>query len=221
MQFSMKQFPFFTACTVFLTLAPQLAAPESQTPSVSKKTAPFAEKIQINGVNNAGKINDHLFRGAQPHGDGVQSLHQLGVTTIIDLRGEHRDQSESERQLAEGLGMKFLVIPEDGWSNPTDAQIAQFFNTIAERPQQTVFIHCRYGEDRTGVFVATYRIAFAHWSPQQAIAEMHNFHFNSLWHPNMENYVKHFPQRLASAEKLAGFRSIPESSPIEAHSLHP
>jgi len=208
----MTRFLFRTACTVFLTLAPALPAPQSQTASVPRKNPALAEKIQLAGVPNAGKIGDHLFRGAQPNHDGMQSLQKLGVTTIIDLRAENRDRSESEKTQAEALGMKFLLIPHDGWSNPTDAQIADFFHAVALRPQETIFVHCHYGEDRTGVFIAAYRMAFEHWTPQQALTEMHAFHFNSFWHSNLQGYVTHFPQRLAQSETLAPYRSIPASA---------
>jgi protein tyrosine/serine phosphatase len=150
----------------------------------------------------------------------VQSLHKLGVTTVIDLRGERRSQSEDERKQAESLGMKFLLIPGNGWAPPTDAQVAQFFQAIAERPQRTIFIHCWFGEDRTGVFIATYRIAFEDWTPQQALAEMRDFRFNSFWHPAMIDYVKHFPERLASSGLLAPYRTPPASLSSPATSTH-
>ena len=216
----MTRFLFCTAFTVFLMLPPQLAAQQAGANAVSKKNPPLAEKIHLNGVGNTGKISDHLYRGAQPNPDGVRSLQKFGITTIIDLRGEHHDESESEKKQAEQLGMQFLLIPGDGWSNPADGQIAEFFNVIAQRPQQTVFVHCWLGEDRTGVFVAAYRIAFDHWTAQQAIAEMHDFHFNAIWHPSMQDYIKHFPERLATSQALAPYRSLPASASSASTSAH-
>ena len=166
------------------------------------------------------KISDHLYRGAQPNPDGLRSLQKFGVTTIIDLRGEQHNGSESEEKQAESLGMHFLLIPGDGWSNPTDAQIADFFNAIARQPQQTIFVHCWLGEDRTGVFVAAHRMAFDHWTPQQAIAEMHDFHFNAIWHPSMQDYIKHFPERLATSQALAPYRSLPASASSTSTPAH-
>jgi protein tyrosine/serine phosphatase len=52
------------------------------------------------------------------------------------------------------------------------------------------------GHDRTGVFVATYRIAFDHWSADQAITEMNAFGFSHLFHPSMSAYVRDFANRL-------------------------
>jgi hypothetical protein len=69
----------------------------SRNSSRFEKNPPVAEKIQRNGTNNAGKINFHFYRGAQPKLSGRQSLQKLGVTTIIGLRGEHRSESENEK----------------------------------------------------------------------------------------------------------------------------
>jgi tyrosine-protein phosphatase SIW14 len=214
----MTRFLFCTAVTIFLMPPPQLAAQQVGANAVSGKKPPFAKKIQLNGVHNAGKISEYFYRGSQPNQNGMRSLQKLGVTTVIDLRGEDRNASDNEKKQAESLGMQFLLIPGDGWSNPSDAQIAEFFSAFAQRPQQLIFVHCWLGEDRTGVFVAAYRIAFEHWTPQQAVAEMHDFHFNTIWHPSMQDYIKHFPERLATSQKLAPYRSLPPpaSSPSTA-----
>jgi hypothetical protein len=75
-------------------------------PLRQKKPA-FAEKIHINGVKDAGKLNDHLYRGTQPNQNGLKELQKRGITKIVDLRGESRHESETEKKRAEELGMKF------------------------------------------------------------------------------------------------------------------
>jgi rhodanese/phosphatase family protein len=129
-----------------------------------------------------------------------------------------------KKKQTELLGMHFVLIPGDGWSPPTDKQVAEFFAIIAQRPERTVFIHCWLGGDRTGVFIAAYRIAFDHWTAEHALEEMHAFHFKSFWHPAMKNYVQEFPKRLATSPARAPYRS-PEDhraawSPV-MHFSHP
>jgi hypothetical protein len=63
-------------------------------------------------------------------------------------------------------------------------------------------------------------MAFDHWTPQQALAEMHDFHFNSFWHPAMVDYVKHFPERLATSEALAPYRGLPPTASQASTSAH-
>src|SRR5258708_27766525 len=104
-----------------------------------------AEKLNLAGVPRAGKISEVLFRGAQPSPQGLVELKKLGITTIVDLRG-NRGPVASERRQAESLGMRFIDIPVLGWSAPTNAQVAQFLKLFKDDPQQKVFVHCSSGQ---------------------------------------------------------------------------
>lgn len=189
---------------LFLFSAPLLSAQEQKNSSTTISPLPLGEKLKLPGVHNAGKIDDSLFRGAQPQSEGIKQLKNLGITTIVDLRGEGRDQIESERKQAESLGMHFVSIPVSGWSPPTNDQVAQFLSLFKNRNEK-IFVHCRFGDDRTGVFVATYRMATNHWAPDQAMKEMYFFGFNGLWHPSMKSYIRDFPEKLKTAPALSPF----------------
>jgi len=198
---------FFFALLSFSTfistaLHAQTATQASSTPVLRSA---YGEKLKLNGLPNGGKINDSLLRGAQPRGDGVKELKNLGITTIVDLRGEDPDKLSWERQQAESLGIRFVSIPVSGWSPPSNDQIAQFLKIFRDNPREKVFVHCRFGDDRTGVFVATYRMAFDGWPAQQAMNEMYFFGFNGFWHPSMKSFIRDFPERLKTAPALATF----------------
>ncbi len=161
-----------------------------------------AKKISIRGVHNAGMINDHLYRGSQPNLNDLSELKKLGVTTIVDLRAESPQTAEQERIRAEALGMRFHRIPIGGFSNPNDSDLLRFFQVLHDSPAQTVFVHCEFGRDRTGVMIAAYRIAFENWSSDQALSEMMQFGFNSQWHPSMITFVRNLPMRFSSDAEL-------------------
>ena len=108
----------------------------------------------------AEKSNDSLFRGAQPRAEGLKELKNLGVTTIVDLRGEDPDKISWERRQAESLGIRFVSIPVSGWTPPSNDQVALFLALFRDNPKEKIFVHCRFGDDRTGVFVAAYRMAY-------------------------------------------------------------
>ncbi len=188
------------------TVALGCSAHHNQAPAVS--LPPIAEKIDVPGISDFGKVNDFLYRGAQPKNNGVEQLKRFGIDTIVDLRGELHGLIKNERQRAESLGIRFINLPGSGWATPKDEQIAQFFSLVRERPRKKIFIHCWLGGDRSGMFIAAYRIAFDGWSPQQAIQEMRAFHYLHFWHPNMARWVEKFPDRLAQSPKLASFRRI-------------
>jgi len=165
-------------------------------------------KLHIAGIHNAGKITDVLYRGAQPKEQGLSELKMLGVNTIVDLRIEDPERIAWERTHAETLGMRFVHIPVSGWAPPTDAQVAQFLSLFRDNPAQKIFVHCRFGDDRTGVFVATYRMAIEKWSAEQAMREMYFFGFNGFWHPSMKTFIRDFPAHLNSAPALASVSTV-------------
>lgn len=167
---------------------------------------PFAEKIAIPGISDFGKINKYVYRGAQPTDEGLDQLKRLGIERIVDLRSELRGLIKHERDRAESLGMQFVNLPGSGWATPKDEEIGRFFSLVSERPKMATFIHCWLGGDRSGMFIAAYRIAFYKWTPDQAIQEMRLFHYLEFWHPSMKTYVQRFPDRLAHSPQLASFR---------------
>jgi len=190
----------------FTAVAVGCSAHHKQTLAVNPPA--FAEKIYVPGVSDFGRINDFLYRGAQPKDEGVEQLKKLGIDTIIDLRGELHGLIEKEGRHAESLGMRFINLPGSGWATPKDEEIAKFFSLLRERPRRKIFIHCWLGGDRSGMFIAAYRIAFDGWSPQQAIQEMRSFHYLHFWHPNMARWVERFPDLLAQSPQLAHFRRM-------------
>jgi len=203
----MKRTPLFLAILLVLPfpLFAQAAAPASAPPIFPSA---YGQKLHLAGIPNAGKVTDVLYRGAQPKEVGLSELKMLGITTIVNLRGEDRERVAWERKRAESLGMRFVHIPVNGWSPPTDEQVAQFLSLLHDNPGQKIFVHCRFGEDRTSVFIAAYRIASEKWPAEQAIREMYFFGFNGLWHPSMKSFVQDFPSRLNSAPGLAPLRAI-------------
>jgi protein tyrosine/serine phosphatase len=190
----MRIFPFLF---VFIFSFPSLLFPFRQSVVPSSDSSPaIAQKISLPGISNVGKISNSLFRGAQPELSHLDELKKLGVNTIVDLRLESSQTRERERQQAESLGMRFVSIPVGGFSTPTSAQLAEFFSLFRATPPQNIFVHCEFGKDRTGVFIASYRIAFDHWTPDQAATEMRAFGFKRHVHPSMAAFVQSLPDRL-------------------------
>jgi len=172
------------------------------------KYAP-AEKIDVPDISDFGKVNDYLYRGGQPRGDAVEELRRFGIDTIVDLRGELHGLVQNERERAESLAIRFINLPGSGWATPKDEEIAAFFSLVQERPRRKIFIHCWLGGDRSGMFIAAYRIAFDGWTAQQAVEEMREFHYLQFWHPSMKRWVEQFPEHLAQSAELASFRKTP------------
>ena len=77
-----------------------------------------------NGIVNFGRVNEFLYRGAQPDFRGLRQLDALGVKSIINLRMTN-EVWPAEAAAASVLSMAYTNIPLDNLSAPTDAQVAQ------------------------------------------------------------------------------------------------
>jgi protein tyrosine/serine phosphatase len=180
-----------TACVVGLAVLVTAAAVDEVRRDVSHRD----EKESIDGVANFGRVSDGLYRGAQPTPAGFAHLRALGIGTVVRLsRGEQA--SAAERALVTNLGMGFIALPWSTRDVPRDEQVTDFLSFVAAHPGEKIFVHCKAGADRTGVFVALYRIAIDHWSAAEAVDEMKAFHYRYLFLPHLERYVEAFPARL-------------------------
>jgi tyrosine-protein phosphatase SIW14 len=206
MTWRLLHFFLVLACLAALSAPALPAQTDSRVSAASVASPAFGQKLRIPGIHNSGRINDQLYRGAQPKKQGLIELQQLGITTIVDLRSEDPEKSAWEGKQAESVGMRFVHIPVSGWSPPKDEQVAQFLALFRSDLSQKIFVHCRFGDDRTGVFIATYRMAIEKWSPSQALREMNYFGFNGFWHPSMKSFIRQFPEALQSSPALAAFR---------------
>lgn len=149
-----------------------------------------AERVYIDGVENAGRVNTHLYRGAQPSKAGLRALKNLGVDTVVSLT-LGRDEISGEKDDVEALGMRYVHLPWSTVRDPPPERVSAFLALLTSLPNETVFVHCKAGVDRTGVMVAAYRIAVDQWRSDSALAEMNAFHFHSVFLPHLARYVAH------------------------------
>lgn len=172
------------------------------TPAQTTPMGALATPMAIQGVPNAGNVNGTLYRGAQPKESGYSDLQKLGMNIVVDLRDEKSEVS-SEKKVVEAAGMQFVSLPWNGTGLPSHDQILTFFALLHDNPGKKIFLHCHYGADRTGVMVALYRIAMEHWTTDQAIREMKDFHYHSFMLPHLAKYVEAFPSALTADPPLA------------------
>lgn len=142
-------------------------------------------------LRNFQKVDDHVYRGAQPTESGFQEIAHLGIKTVIDLRdiGEH--SQADEQKIVSSLGMRYVSIPMHGLSTPKAdlvAKVQALFNDPANGP---VFVHCKRGADRTGMVVAVYRISHDQWDNKKALQEAKSYGM-SFFERAIQHYVMNY-----------------------------
>ena len=152
--------------------------------------AAFAADIPAIHVNNLGKVNDHLLRGAEPSTAAMQELRAAGVKLVIDLR-ESGKGTENEKDLAQKLGIRYVNIPFPPLSAPKPEQVGGVLKLLAEHDSETVFVHCRRGKDRTGTVVACYRIQHDGWPNNRALDEAKHYGLSAA-ERGMRAFISHF-----------------------------
>jgi len=150
-----------------------------------------ATPLQLAGVENFQKVNDSVYRGAQPTDQGFAALAKLGIKTVVDLRqiGEH--SQADEKRVVEAAGMRYVSIPMKGMSTPTDEQVSRALSLLQDAAAEPVFVHCHRGADRTGAVIACYRISHDHWQNKPALAEARSLGL-SWYQLAMQRYVMRY-----------------------------
>jgi protein tyrosine/serine phosphatase len=90
--------------------------------------------------------------------------------------------------------------------------VRQAWNMIQENADKKMFVHCRLGDDRTGLAIATYRMAMQGWSADEAMKEMELFGFKGIHHvicPGLSHFERHFPKKLKTEAVYKGIRVAP------------
>ncbi len=124
----------------------------------------------VPGICNFRQVDQQVYRGAQPTGEGFRYLAGLGIKVVLDLR-EHDERSAAEERAVTQAGMRYVNIPMTGKAPPTAAETNLFLSLLEDSATGPVFVHCKRGADRTGAVIAAYRIDHDKWDNRRALEE--------------------------------------------------
>src|SRR5256885_16877185 len=138
---------------------------------------------------------DVLWRGAKPAWDGAAWLILRGVRTIVNLELLHDDRrvfGESRPAIAGRHELGYFRIPD--WEPNAalapallDDHVAHFL-AVVDRQPKPVYVHCRSGQNRTGVMVAAYRVIVEGLSRDTATEEMGRY--QGIWFKADSAYIR-------------------------------
>ena len=122
-------------------------------------------------------VSPGIYRGPRPSQGTLAQLKAMGVHTILDLENTS-SAIKTEKGWVAQLGMTFISEQMSGFWYPNDAEVDQIEAIMADPSRRPIFVHCEYGQDRTGLIVGLYRVFSEGWDPGVAHDEMVNKGFH-------------------------------------------
>ena len=127
-------------------------------------SGPVEDRLRFAEVENGA-----LYRSRQPTTEDLQHLVRIyGIKSLVVVR---KSVMKHEAEFAKKMGLDLLHI-ELRHALPSQEVIDDFLSFVQDKNNQPILLHCRRGKDRTGLFVALYRIHTQGWAPQDAWREM-------------------------------------------------
>lgn len=138
---------------------------------------------------------DVLWRGAKPKQDGAAWLIEHRIRTIVNLELFHDDRrvfGQISLANADRYEAGYFRIPD--WEpnavlapSLLDNHVAHFLAVVSSQPKP-IYVHCRSGQNRTGVMVAAYRVIVEGVSAGEAIEEMRRY--RGFWFEADSGYIR-------------------------------
>jgi hypothetical protein len=148
-----------------------------------------------------------LWRGAKPDVIGAKWLIENGVASIVNLELLHDDLAILKSiETTMTATVEYYKLRD--WEplvvlNPskTDTNVAKFI-AIAMKAPKPLYVHCRSGQNRTGVMVAAYRIIVENMSVEKATEEMKSY--EGIWAKQDAQYLQTMtPEKVARIVQAA------------------
>ena len=147
-------------------------------------------KLEFKELPNFHRVNERLYRGAQPKRGGIRRLAQLGIKTVVNLRADD-ERSQAEEQEARAAGLRYFNVPFERLGRPADEQVERVLSIINKPENQPILVHCQRGADRTGAIIAVYHIEHDGWTSERAKAEANRYGMR-WWQRGKKDYIRDY-----------------------------
>lgn len=154
----------FAGALLALPLSMAWGATTSPAPAQGVRPANWAQLLDTRITLY--RMAPDLYRSALPTVKDWPQLQALGVTTVINFY-QHGDDQWLADPLVQQVHLPLRTDRID------DTDVIEVLRSIRQaQGRGAVLIHCKHGQNRTGLIAALYRVIYQNWSKEQALAEM-------------------------------------------------
>ncbi|UCJ18778.1 dual specificity protein phosphatase family protein [Pseudomonas sp. MM211] len=162
---SLRYLSFVCWMMVILVCVPLAPAWSAVYPGSASATNP-RWATPVDKTFNLYRMQPDLYRSALPGAVQQGELQRLRIATVINFY----QRSDAEWLSDPNIRQIHQPLHADRMD---DADVLQALRSIrSAQADGAVLIHCKHGQNRTGMIAAMYRIVYQGWSKQQAIDEM-------------------------------------------------
>ena len=151
------------------------------------------EKLKEKAVNFH-EAAPGVYRSGLISEEATPYLKELGIKTVVSFDNNKKRAGVEEERLKR-LGIDLIPIPWSGWDYPSDEVISKAIELIESPERRPILVHCKHGQERTGVAIASWRIAKQGWAVREAYQEMKAHGFRSFQYGHLKEYVYDFARR--------------------------
>jgi Dual specificity phosphatase, catalytic domain len=152
--------------------------------------------IKNSGINNFCVVVDgKLWRGAKPDTVGAAWLIDNGVKAVVNLEllnddlptlinAKPQEQTQAELKYYRVRDWEPLVVVAP---RLVDKHVVEFLAITLAQPGP-IYVHCRSGQNRTGIMVAAYRVIIDGMAIADAITELGSY--QGIWFKSDAQYIR-------------------------------
>jgi tyrosine-protein phosphatase SIW14 len=134
------------------------------------------------------EVSPGIYRSAQPDSLDLKELKEFGIKTILNLSNDQKDMA-AEKRTALDVGIELIEHPMSSFWKPNKSQVESSLEILNDSSQYPILVHCKHGEDRTGLIIGLHRVFAQNWNPEAAYDEMLRLGFHrSLF--NLDEFFK-------------------------------
>ena len=105
------------------------------------------------------KVTNRVYRGARPTEEQLEYLvDKYNIKTVIDLTKGYRRFLEKNR--CHSLDIEFQNFSFTGIKDKKQKFLLKILETIDNKKNGNIYVHCEYGRDRTSLIIALYKVCY-------------------------------------------------------------